>query len=260
MSKELTTTDTKQSILTRFGQKYNVEPNKVGETLAKTAFKECQNPEQMISLLIVADQYGLNPFTNEITAFPSKEKGIVPLVGIDGWSRIINDHPEYDGMELRYADELIAAHKDCTRSAPEWVECSIYRKDRDRPQTVREYLVENYRNTGPWNQAPARMLRHRAIIQCARIAFGFTGIVDPNDAELALENPIEPEPERTITIVGAAGWDELRLRAGAVGITDDELALTAQVLGVDDVETLTAEQYDQIANALHQLAQAEGES
>ena len=45
--------------------------------------------EQMIALLIVADQYGLNPFTKEIYAFPDKHKGIVPVVGVDGWSRIM---------------------------------------------------------------------------------------------------------------------------------------------------------------------------
>jgi len=48
--------------------------------------------EQMLALLVVADQYRLNPFLNELYAFPDKKGGITPIVGVDGWSRIINDH------------------------------------------------------------------------------------------------------------------------------------------------------------------------
>ena len=41
----------------------------------------------------------LNPFTKEIYAFPdSKSGGIVPMVSIDGWCRIINEHPQLDGI------------------------------------------------------------------------------------------------------------------------------------------------------------------
>ncbi len=36
----------------------------------------------MAALMIVADQYGLNPFTREIFAFPDKQNGIVPVVGV----------------------------------------------------------------------------------------------------------------------------------------------------------------------------------
>ena len=42
-----------------------------------------------MALLIVADQYGLNPFTREIFAFDDKRAGIVPVVSVDGWSRIL---------------------------------------------------------------------------------------------------------------------------------------------------------------------------
>ncbi|WP_414650481.1 recombinase RecT, partial [Escherichia coli] len=49
---------------------------------------------QFIALLIVANQYGLNPWTKEIYAFPDKQNGIVPVVGVDGWSRIINENQQ----------------------------------------------------------------------------------------------------------------------------------------------------------------------
>ena len=139
------------------------------ETLKATAFKGQVTDAQMTALLIVANQYGLSPWTKEIYAFPDKQNGIVPVIGVDGWARIINDHPQFDGMDFEQDEES------CT--------CTIYRKDRTRPIRVTEYLSECRRNTGPWNSHPKRMLRHKAMIQCARLAFGFTGIYDEDEAE-----------------------------------------------------------------------------
>ena len=49
-------------------------------TLKQTAFKGQVTDAQMTALLIVANQYGLNPWTKEIYAFPDKNNGIVPVV------------------------------------------------------------------------------------------------------------------------------------------------------------------------------------
>jgi hypothetical protein len=40
-----------------------------------------------------------------------------------------------------------------------------------------------FRNTDPWKQWPRRMLRHKAAIQCARVAFGISGVMEPDQAE-----------------------------------------------------------------------------
>ena len=47
------------------------------DTLKATAFKGQVSDAQMTALLIVANQYGLNPWTKEIYAFPDKNNGIV---------------------------------------------------------------------------------------------------------------------------------------------------------------------------------------
>lgn len=143
-------------------------------TLKATAFKGQVSDAQMGALLIVANQYGLNPWTKEIYAFPDKNNGIVPVVGVDGWSRIINSHPQFDGMDFQQDAES------CT--------CIIYRKDRSHPIRVTEWMEECRRNTGPWQTHPKRMLRHKAMIQAARIAFGFVGIFDQDEAERIVEN------------------------------------------------------------------------
>jgi phage recombination protein Bet len=162
----------KKSILAKMGARFNVDGAMLQKTLSETVFKNATQ-EQTVALLIVADQYGLNPFTKEIYAFPAKGGGIVPVVGIDGWLRIINENPQFDGMEIKDDDES------CT--------CIIHRKDRTHPIIVTEYLDECIRDTDPWKKCPKRMLRHKAIIQCGRVAFGFSGIHDEDEGKTIAE-------------------------------------------------------------------------
>lgn len=167
-------------LVAKFAAKFGVEPGKMLATLKATAFKvkdgEASN-EQMMALLVVADQYGLNPFTREIYAFPDSQRGIVPIVGVDGWARLINEHPQCDGVEFIDDPDSKGGQP------PAWIECRIFRKDRAHPTAIREYLAECKRNTGPWGSHPRRMLRHKALIQCARVAFGFVGIYDEDEGE-----------------------------------------------------------------------------
>lgn len=179
-STEIEVAKPKASILAKFSERYSVEPTKMLETLKGTCFKGNVTNEQMIALLVVADQYQLNPFTKEIFAFPDKNS-IVPVVSVDGWLRIINSHPQMDGIAFDQDSES------CT--------CTIYRKDRQHPTKVTEWMAECKRgNTGPWQTHPYRMLRHKSLIQCARIAFGFGGIYDQDEAErIVASEPSQPK-------------------------------------------------------------------
>lgn len=130
--------------------------------------------EQVAAFLLVAKKYDLNPFTKEIFAFPNRG-GIQPIVSIDGWLKIINEHPQFDGLE--FEDKLD------DKGGLIAVTCRIYRRDRSRPTSVTEYMAECRGNTDTWKRWPARMLRHKAAIQAARYAFGFSGIMDPDEAD-----------------------------------------------------------------------------
>lgn len=151
--------------------------------------------EQFVSFISVANEYKLNPLTKEIYAFPSKGGGIQPIVSIDGWLKIINQHPDFDGMEFKdNADDngkLIS------------ITCRIYRKGRSHPTEMTEYMSECSRPTDTWNQWPSRMLRHKATIQAARYAFGLSGIIDPDEAERyqesgVIEKDVTPEKEHAL--------------------------------------------------------------
>ena len=192
------------SVIVRMANRFGVDADKMLLTLKATAFKGDVSNEQMMMLLVVADQHGLNPFTKEIFAFPDKYNGIVPVVSVDGWARIINTHQQFDGMEF-FEGESNA------KNMPSWIECVIYRKDRAHPIKVKEYFDEVYRepittsqgkviNT-PWQSHPRRMLRHKAMIQCARIAFGFAGIYEQDEAERIIEvQPVDlgPRPDTAL--------------------------------------------------------------
>lgn len=191
MSTALTTLTSKLAAKLDMGE----DGSSLVETLKATAFKGQVSDAQMTALMVVANQYGLNPWTKEIYAFPDKNNGIVPVVGVDGWARIINDNPQFDGMEFAQSDEMVRM-PGANSDAPAWIECAMYRKDRTRPVIIREYLDEAYREPfngkfgpviGPWQTHPKRFLRHKAMIQCARMAFGYGGIYDQDEAERIVE-------------------------------------------------------------------------
>lgn len=150
------------------------DANECAAVLANSIIPNGAKPAEIVAFLAIAKQYNLNPITKEIYAFANRG-GVQPIVSIDGWIKIINSHPQFDGME--FDDHLDA------NGALQSVTCRIYRKDREHAVEVTEYMGECRRNTEPWKQWPSRMLRHKATIQAARYAFGFSGIVDPDEAE-----------------------------------------------------------------------------
>lgn len=203
------TVNPEKSVIARFANNYGVDQSKVLTTLKNTCFKikdgEVTN-EQMMSLLIVAEQHKLNPFTREIYAFPDKKNGIVPVVGVDGWASIINRKSSFNGMDFNESENMIEI--DGGKRCPEWIECVIHDKNREHPVKAKEYLDEVYRPPfegtgkngpykidGPWQTHTKRMLRHKAMIQCARIAYGFSGIYDLDEAERIIEGQFVPEKE-----------------------------------------------------------------
>lgn len=174
--------------------------------LKATAFKGDVSDAQLSALLIVANQYKLNPWTKEIYAFPDKKNGIIPVVSIDGWARIINSNSAFDGMTFNFSDEMVTM-EGANSPAPAWTECVIHRKDRAHPTVIREYLDEVYKApfkpkdggyvvAGPWQTHPKRFSRHKAMIQCARMAFGFGGIYDDDEASRIAES--SPAPMKSI--------------------------------------------------------------
>ena len=201
----------RQSLIAKFASRYSVEPDKMLVTLKATCFKGEVSNEQMMALLVVADQYDLNPWTKEIYAFPDKGGGIVPVVGVDGWISILNRQSTLQAVEFAYSDEITSD------GIPEWIECRITRSDRTAPITAREYFAECRRDTGPWKSHPRRFLRHKALVQAARIAYGFSGIYDEDEASRIIEGQatVKPRTEMPVALTTTYG-------GGGAGASDME--------------------------------------
>jgi phage recombination protein Bet len=142
------------------------------------------------AFVLVCDRLGLDPIMGEVHAMRDRSGTLRPIPSIDGWAKVIRSQPDFRGMqfeEVRDGDgDLVAI--DCTMHVEGW----------QVPCVVREYYSECRRNTPVWQQMPVRMLRHRAMIQAARIAFGL-GLSDVADL-----GEIGDAPAAAATTPGAA--------------------------------------------------------
>ena len=163
----------KKSVTIDMADRYGMEVDAFEKTLRSTVFPAAGTAGEFAAFLLVCKEYDLNPITKEIYAFPKQGGGIVPIVSVDGWMKLVNSHPAFDGMDFieREDDGKLIS-----------ITCTIYRKDRAHPITITEYYDECRRDTGPWKMKH-RMLRHKSAIQCARYAFGFAGIYDEDEGE-----------------------------------------------------------------------------
>lgn len=170
-------------ILARAAEQWHMRPEKVVPFMLGTVIRPSGNSnptaKDCAHLLLIAMEHRLNPFTKEIHAFFSQGT-LVPIVGIDGWSRIANANG-FDGCEFSFGPLDPSGH-------PEWCEATVYVKGRARPVTVREYMAEVRRSTGPWKSHPRRMLRHKAWIQACRLAFSIAGVYDIDEAERIVDD------------------------------------------------------------------------
>ncbi len=109
----------------------------------------------------------LDPKADEIDLVQYEAGQWQALITVNGWAKLINAQPAFCGIEF-------AESKEQDGSIPRWMSCTIYRTDRVKPITVKEYLIELKTEHPCWQVMPRRMLRHRAMQQCARLAFGIT--------------------------------------------------------------------------------------
>jgi len=142
---------------------------KLGSTAEEltTWLNEVPNTPQVVQLnaLRLIDKHELDPFADEISIHQYEDGHWQAFITIDGWSKLINNHPAFSGIGFTESTELVGG-------IPAWMGCAIYRNDRVVPIEVKEYLCEIQTEHSIWKEMPRRMLRHRVIAQCARLAFG----------------------------------------------------------------------------------------
>jgi hypothetical protein len=204
----------KQSIVERMAAQYKFEPEEFKRVVKKTCMPSAHTEEEFLLFLASAHELELNPLTREIYAFSRPQGGgIQHIIAADGWYKKANQHPANNGMTCTETFGAGGQLISCT--------ATVHRKDRDYPTVITEYLKENARNTDTWRSRPVRMLRHRALSQAIRIAYGFAGVMDEEEFAKwqenytqSLDGPVtmiesaadsipsdEPKTERRLTVV-----------------------------------------------------------
>ena len=123
-------------------------------------------PKQtLLTLLRLARAHNLDPLKEEVALALYEDCHWQAYVTVEGYSKILNSHPAFDGISFTESSEK-------TNGIPIWMECAIYRKDRSQPIVVKEYFEEVRGEQAIWQKMPRRMLRHRVMQQCARLAVG----------------------------------------------------------------------------------------
>ena len=165
----------------------------------------------------VCATYGLNPLVKECAAFVSGGKLSV-VVMVDGWYKMVNRRPEFDGVEFddKFDDKGVLVS----------ITCRMFIKGRERPVCVTEYMAEcRDPKSSVWTKWPARMLRHKAYIQCARMAFGISEVIDDDEASRITANSQSGSREKDITpATKAIDWDAIKADMAECG---DEASLNA---------------------------------
>jgi hypothetical protein len=174
-----------QSPLTICADRHSMQRQTFYDTLKKSIAPGLTDDE-LCAFCIISNMHGLDMLTKQIQAFKGSNGRLVYCVTVDGWIKIMTTHPNLDGMTFKTVhDEVLGTG----------IECTIHIKERKYPVSVTEWLNECKRETTPWKQMPMRMLRHKALIQCARVAFGISGIHDPDEARDILKS-YNPEKEQ----------------------------------------------------------------
>jgi RecT family len=146
--------------VSRLAQQLGIE----AEELQAWIDLQTQVPEKcVLRLLRVAQKMGLDPLMEEISVIQYEDNHWDIYISVDAWIRLLNQHEAFHGISFSQSEMLIDG-------VPEWMECTIYRKDRKTPTTIREYLSEVKTKQPNWHEMPRRMLRHRVLQQCARLS------------------------------------------------------------------------------------------
>lgn len=172
----------------------DVAPDEVYSVLTKMVMPNASGAE-IIAFAMVCAELRLSPLRREVYAMKNRSGQFAAIVSIDGWLRLINENPQYDGMEIEFEDNP-------NTGKPYSCTVRMHHKKRSHPIVVTEFYDEVRRNTEPWTQHPRRMLRHRTIIQAARVAFGFAGVLDPDETEGMETVPATPAATAALSPTG----------------------------------------------------------
>jgi phage recombination protein Bet len=147
----------------------NYEQAEIVAAIKQTVCKGATDA-QLRMFIEVCKSTGLNPWLKEIWFVP--EKGII-MAARDGYLRVANQNPAFDGMETRVERD--------DKQVPVKATCTVWRKDRSHPIICEAYFNE-YRKSGPvWAQYPSAMISKVAEVLALKRSFTINGCVSEEE-------------------------------------------------------------------------------
>jgi phage recombination protein Bet len=161
------------------------------ETVAAIKATVCKGASdaQLRMFIEICKETGLSPWLKEIYFVP--EKSII-MASRDGYLRVANEHPQFDGMETKVERD--------ERNVPIKATCSVWRKDRSHAITCEAYYSE-YKKPGPvWSQYPSAMISKVAEVLALKRSFAINGVVTEEEmgSERASNVATMPQPAAVI--------------------------------------------------------------
>ena len=170
-------------------------------TLKETVCKGATVP-QFRMFIEVCKRTGLDPFLKEIWFVP----GVGVMAGRDGYLRVANEHPMFDGMDTKVERDA--------QSKPVKATCSVYRKDRSHPITCEAYFNEYKKAGSVWQTYPSAMISKVAEVLALKRSFSINGVV--TEEEMGEQEPTRAEKVQAAKDVGAAKLAKMKGEAPPV--------------------------------------------
>lgn len=201
--------------------------------------------QELVMFINLCKYQRLNPFLNEAYLVKFGDKPAQNIVSKEAYMKRAENHPSYAGFEagiiVEREDELVDLEGAVKLSKDKLVGgwAKIFRKDREKPISVRISLGEFSKGQATWNQMPLNMIRKSAIVNAQREAFpeelgalyteeDVREVREVSTDEIVQEEIIEKANKKTITMEPAVVIDAEPAVAEVVIDSKDPEAMPGQ--------------------------------
>ena len=133
-------------------------------TLKETVCKGATDA-QFRMFVEICKSTGLNPLLKEIWFVP----GVGIMAARDGYLRVANEHPMFDGMETRVERDA--------DGVPIKATCTVWRKDRSHPTVCEAFYNEYKKDSQVWRTYKSAMIGKVAEVLTLKRSFAINGVV-----------------------------------------------------------------------------------
>lgn len=186
----VTDIETNQALAKKLESKRNTIKN----TVAKDA-----TDDELDMFMHLAKEYNLDPFQGEIYFWKFGDKDPTIMTSRDGYLKIANQHPAFDGMDsgviypgddFKKTQDGVEHSLDISNMSkqPQGAYAVVYRTDREVPIRVIIPFSDYNKNNKVWNNYPSAMIQKCAESMALKRAFSVSGLVSKEEMGYEQDN------------------------------------------------------------------------